>query len=347
MPEIVDIDFPRVSYGPSVHQWYSLNLHPVRDPGGNPLLIYKHGGGAVEKDARLCWIPNGNGNSISWYLQGNGASHPGGGGVTAPVLDLHLDVASVNCRQAKYNIPVTVHSQNGANGWFNEPWTGSTYFPDAWNDLKLAIAHLKDFARERGQDPYKFLGMGSSYGGMQTAWACLTPPLRGMGGAPSDFHRPGSTYRKSDSTLLGAILHITPIDVRNDTALAPGADFIDESALRGFFGTANSTEWNQVQASQKAAISIFAHIESGSAWYPPGGFHTIYQDLGGGAATYPLSNPHHHSQRDQLNSALAAKGWTYSTQPLYGSGEWTDTSPATQEAISELLYEKFIERILG
>jgi hypothetical protein len=52
-----------------------------------------------------------------------------------------------------------------------------SYFPEAWDDVKLAIVHIKQNAASLGIDPKKVVLLGNSAGATTLWWSQLTAPL--------------------------------------------------------------------------------------------------------------------------------------------------------------------------
>ena len=146
-------------YGPSIHQSYDVYRHSVRDPGGNPVIIYRHGGGWAGNDKRDIGVDANAPNRLAAYLLAR----------TAPT-DTHFDIISVESRQRSF-------SSSGAAFGYDQPSEMPSYFPEAWDDVKLAIVHIKQNAASLGIDPKKVVLWGNSAGATTLWWSQLTAPL--------------------------------------------------------------------------------------------------------------------------------------------------------------------------
>lgn len=148
-----------VFYGPSIHQSYDIYRHPVRDPGGNPVIVYRHGGGWASNDKRDISVDGNSPNRFATYVLSQTAA-----------TDTHFDIVSIETRQRSF-------SDSGATGGFAQPYDEPAYFPDAWSDAKLAIVHIKSNALTYGWDPKKLVLFGNSAGASILWWSQLTDPL--------------------------------------------------------------------------------------------------------------------------------------------------------------------------
>ena len=146
-------------YGPSIHQSYDVYRHSVRDPGGNPVIIYRHGGGWAGNDKRDIGVDANAPNRLAAYLLAR----------TAPT-DTHFDIISVESRQRSFD-------SSGAAFGYDQPIEMPSYFPEAWDDVKLAIVHIKQNAASLGIDPKKVVLLGNSAGATTLWWSQLTAPL--------------------------------------------------------------------------------------------------------------------------------------------------------------------------
>jgi len=148
-------------YGPSIHQSYDVYRHSVRDPGGNPVIIYRHGGGWWSNDKRDIGVdsPQNASYRLATYLLSR----------TAPT-DTHFDIISIESRQKSF-------SSSGATFGYAQPNDMPSYFPEAWDDVKLAIVHIKQNAASLGIDPKKVVLLGNSAGATTLWWSQLTAPL--------------------------------------------------------------------------------------------------------------------------------------------------------------------------
>lgn len=192
-----------VRWGDDFAQTFDVLRHPVRDPGGNPVLVYRHGGGATLRDKRLPWIASGNGNPLAFYC--NNISSP------------HFDVISIGTRQAAWDLPMTQNTKNDDFGWQTPKLGRSMFPPHVWDEFKRAIIGIKARSEELGINPKKIIVMGTSFGADTFITLALTPPISGTG-----ITRYGDTTGY-DSTVAGVIAHQIAVDLRNSFQEKPSA----------------------------------------------------------------------------------------------------------------------------
>src|SRR5690242_8498235 len=135
MPTI-DVTIPTLRWGPSASHVAAIVRHPIRDPGGNPWLVYRHGGGAIIRDYRLPFIGSANGNALFYHLSAQRSGRD----------DLHFDCISVDTRQSRWGTPIDQHPRNDAYGWVSQRLERGVYAPHNLDDMKLCILALKSRA---------------------------------------------------------------------------------------------------------------------------------------------------------------------------------------------------------
>lgn len=185
-----------IRWGSDFAQTFDVLRHPVRDPGGNPVLVYRHGGGATLRDKRLPWIASGNGNPLAFYCNN----------ITSP----HFDVISIGTRQAAWDLPMGSSPKNDDFGWQAPKLGRSVFPPHVWDEFKLAIIAIKARAADLGINPNKIIVMGTSFGADTFITLALTPPISGTG-----ISRFNGETRGFDSTVAGVIAHQIAVDLRN------------------------------------------------------------------------------------------------------------------------------------
>lgn len=246
-------------YGNDAHQRYDHYKHPIRDPGGNPLFVYRHGGGWQTKDKRLLSIDTDESNTLASYLLGS--------------QDVHFDVISINTRQARWDTPVS----SAAFG-YNEACDRPTYFPEAWVDYKRAILFFKLNAAQLGINPAKIIAGGSSAGACMALWSQCTPPLvtgpsnEGSGYQGGQIQRAtnirqtsGNLRARMDSTTLGVWYHLGLPDFR----LVGSTETVTASQWYSVYGVANATAAAALSTAAREAISAIAYIEKNTPYWVP------------------------------------------------------------------------------
>lgn len=243
-------------YGPDAHQRFDLYRHPTRDAGGNPLFIYRHGGGWQSRDKRLISADTDESNTLACALLGD--------------PDVHFDVMSINTRQARWDTPVT------AAFGYNEPSTVPAYYPEAWRDMQRAILYAKVASRDLGANPEKVVVGGSSAGACIALWTQLVPPMvsgasnessAATGGsiqASVNVRQVGSDARtRYDSKALGVWYHLGLPDFRKQS----GTESVNLSSWYSIFGAANATASAALPLAAREAVSAIALMEKGAV--PP------------------------------------------------------------------------------
>lgn len=245
-------------YGPNAHQRFDLYRHPIRDRGGNPVFIYRHGGGWQSKDKRLLSVDTDESNTLAFALLGD--------------QDVHFDVISINTRQARWDTPVT------AAFGYNEASTVPTYYPEAWNDFKRAILHVKLNADTLTINPAKVVIGGSSAGACIAAWTQVTPPLVAGPSGNNQATQGGQLQRSSilrqtspklrdtvDSTALGVWYHLGLPDFR----LVGSTETVTASQWYSVYGVANATAAAALSTGAREAISLMSYIDKGTPYWAP------------------------------------------------------------------------------
>jgi hypothetical protein len=223
-------------YGPSIHQSYDVYRHSVRDVGGNPVIIYRHGGGWAGNDKRDIGVDANASNRLADYLLKR----------TLPT-DTHFDIISIESRQRSFD-------SSGAAFGYAQPNDMPSYFPEAWDDVKLAIVHIKQNAASLGIDPKKVVLLGNSAGATTLWWSQLTAPLI-VDGVDSralammfekplvDFRRDGNnteTYNSATNNFYDYVF-----GTNSGTGAYPGPNL--SAAIRNAASIAWYYETNQLQ----------------------------------------------------------------------------------------------------
>jgi hypothetical protein len=173
---------------------------PVTGKGGNPVLVYSHGGGATLREKKLPWIASGNGNPLAYWCN--------------VITDPAFDVISIGRRQASWDLPLLTHPKMDDYGW-RVPTSGrAVYRQAAWDEFRIAILAIKSRSDELGIDPDKIIVMGTSYGAdVFVTFGCTAPLYSGqVTGVVASRYGIHGGY---DSSVAGVIPHQVCCDFRN------------------------------------------------------------------------------------------------------------------------------------
>lgn len=241
-------------YGPDAHQRYDHYKHPIRDQGGNPVVILRHGGGWRSKDKRLTSIDTDELNTLAFALLSD--------------TEVHFDVISIETRQARWDSPVTT-----AAFGYSEASTVPTYYPEAWRDFQRAILHVKVASKDLGINPNKVIVGGTSAGACIALWTQLVPPMvagptnEGATVSGGQFQASvnvrqtsAKTSQRFDSTALGVWYLQGLPDIRKvGTTESVATTYWDS-----IFNSANATSAAAIPAAAREAVSAIALIEKGA-----------------------------------------------------------------------------------
>ena len=246
-------------YGNDAHQRYDHYKHPIRDAGGNPVFIHRHGGGWQSRDKRQISIDTDEANTLAYALLGQ--------------TDVHFDVISIESRQARWDSPTTT-----AAFGYNEPSTVPTYYPESWMDYKRAILFFKLNATQLGINPDKVVVGGSSAGACIALWSQCTPPLvSGPSNEGSSYQggqiqratnirqTTGDLRKRVDSTALGVWFHQGIADFRKRGSL----ETYSASLWYSIYGVANATAAAALSTAAREAVSAIAYIEKNTPYWAP------------------------------------------------------------------------------
>lgn len=288
-------------WGPEGWQLFNYWAHPIRDGGGNPLLIWRHGGGGVIGNYTTVtmdtsYAAEGYIAYLLWYLNQS-------------ARDMHFDIVSIQTSQQVYTVPISTIRR-----------TKRQHMLENIQDHKRGIAAIKAWGQGHyGQttykiNPYKVITGGHSFGGTLTALSMITPPT-----VYPTSNSIGSIRRyepnQFDSTSLGVIFFSSQVDFRNRSLPSVGGpdtvkDYLDYTAVGGIFGTRvddTHAEWDLIPAQMKESVSLLAYIQKGhTQFYKP--MYVLYQNYAGFAGTYPLTENHDIRMQEDLCQALQAKG---------------------------------------
>jgi len=167
--------FRNIRYGPSIHHRLNVYLNENRLPGGNPVLVYTHGGGWSTNE-KTSTVEGSELQRLLWaYLLGSD---------TYGTDEVPFDVVSVEWRRANQtnispgalNTPyeATAEGTNPGTGPTSAPW----FFPTWVDDQQRAIQFVKANAGRFGFDPLKIVAWGSSSGAHLALLGGLSPSRR-------------------------------------------------------------------------------------------------------------------------------------------------------------------------
>jgi hypothetical protein len=271
-------------WGEDFHERLDILQHSTRLAGGNPCVIFRHGGGASAGDKRYPWVHNNTGNPLATYL--NQLSAPG---ITP------FDVISVGTPQASWGSPISAPHLGST---FDEPITTSGIFPRSFKSAQRVVAWVKQHAEELGLSGECIL-YGGSFGAQLWLATQAWPPLVVTRSAAQQLGR--YEARRADSRALGIINEAGQIDYRN----LEGVDQILWTWGDDIVGAYTQTEWDALPVGMKEAISVMAFLDKGDhRWIPP--ILSVYEVRGNHVK--PYANPHDDSQLDTLHAALGVAG---------------------------------------
>lgn len=284
-------------WGPERYQVFDYYAHPKRDAGGNPCLIFRHGGGGIGGNYKEIWKGTDPLHTLHLYLNDSARG-------------THFDIVSFESAQRNH-----LDSSGAAP---SIPRTKTAYLHDQIIDAKRAVGAIKQWGQGLNNNsgfhlnPNKFIFGGHSHGAVIAGLCTLTPPIAGHGGLDSYFHRIWDA-KSYDSTCVGAILSSPQVDVRNLNDTYPGTAYIDYTGLPGWYSTranTSSVEWDNLPRRIKESMSIRHYIDKGQTrFYRP--FFVIFE-ANKGTHTHPFTEVHDSQQYTDLTASLAAQKLSYS-----------------------------------
>lgn len=222
VPQIVDR-----KWGRDWHQRFDYLQHPTRDPGGNPVLLYRHPGGGNSGTKGSVWTVNQGANGFANYLAN----------VRTAAGDTHFDFASIEFAQARLD---AVEGKGKV-----------LLFPEVIVEAQRAVIGFKQQIQALGGDPSRIVVMGECHGAYQWLLACcfMSPSASSTGGLLENRRIYSSRYW--DSRVRGVINYAgNPLDLRRrlQTNVDPG------------FGIFAGATWTE--ATKKITkIGAFAHYD--------------------------------------------------------------------------------------
>lgn len=221
--------FRNLRYGPTIQHRLNFYKNPVQLAGGNPLLVYFHGGGWMTNE-KTSTIEGSELQHLLWAYLLDSSTY-GTDGVP-------WDIASVEWRrQNATNVsPPALNTPYEATSEGTNPGTGPTsahwYFPTWVDDEQRAIQWLKGQADRFLIDPEKVVAWGSSSGGHLALLGALSPSRRFL---PADMA--SRLYDATASSRVRGVLNwFSPINFSpwylNYQLLAPAFGLTENSAAQ-------------------------------------------------------------------------------------------------------------------
>ncbi len=295
-------------WGPETWQLFDYKAHPIRDPGGNPCLVFFHGGGHMVGNYHDIWIVNGlavqpYNNLLNFLLD--------------PARGTHFDIISLETAQYRHT---DVGGGNGTNPGFAMS-KQMFFWTDGLNDAKRGIAAMKAWGVGFNNtsafrlNPDLFISGGGSAGAVKAALAQITKPL--------DFRTRQKTFTNRinepgtfDSSVNGILWIAGQIDFRKKIYNGQGpVDYQPGVNNKGYFGTRDDdagVEWDALPEFYKSAISLVAYLENRDTQYWKPLFNVQIEQ---GDHLLPITNGHDSRQLRDLNVAMDGAGVKYDSLP--------------------------------
>lgn len=303
--------FSSLRWGPEMWQVFDYTAHPVRDPNGNPCLIFRHAGGGHGGYLVDVWGGTSVYNKFFTYL-------------LDPSRDVHFDIISVETAQQIIT--------NGTPPPTSIPRSKMVLLLDSVFDFQRAVCAIKRWGAGVNNgttyyiNPDKVITGGHSHGATLAGLASLMNPIVNTGAMRTMFRRRNEPV-SYDSKGLGVFLFAPQVDIRRRMLTDGGGTSVrlymapsNLPAWTGTPGTISSPTWTSLVPDYlKEAMSILAYIDQGATDNYVPMFTLFGNDVG--AHTYPLSDPHDKVQRDDLNAALTVAGLQFQTDQVFaGAG---------------------------
>lgn len=297
-------------YGQEEHQIFDFLAHNTRLPGGNPLMIYRCGGGGVGGDYRSVW-DSVNGDEVYFMNYLN----------TVAPNSTPFDILSVQTTQRNLNGGPSIRGFK-------------TSILESIPEFQVAIAELKRQgvigfgpSNQYKIDPRKIILFGSSWGATLAILSQLHPPYVGASGQRTSAVNQylGGNYT---SQVRGVINHIGQIDCRRIGA----TEQMNFAIMYGWFCTSQTdagAEYIALPARVKDAASIRAFIQNGDTQFYRPIFNLYQENIG--THFHPYTQAHDSQQYTDLNADLAAAQLSHSGR-LYASGDMNSQTNPSQSA---------------
>jgi pimeloyl-ACP methyl ester carboxylesterase len=283
-------------WGTELYQRFHYTAHPVRDDGGNPLLMCRHGGGGWGGWYDNLFDATDVSNSLFEFC-------------LSEDRPMHFDIITFDSAQVLFT--------TGTTNDYSLARSRRAYIMEQARDIQRAVCAIKkwgsgwDNSTSYRINPNKIILKGHSHGSTICGLSQIIPPVTSEGDttmlADSLYSCAGF-----DSRVKGVIYHDGQIDARS----IGGTDYIDASIFPAWFGAsyADDTEFDALPSHVRSAASLRAYIEAGDTkyWVP----HLIVYNTTLGAHSYPLANAHDGVQLRDLSVACRSKGLSHRTVDL-------------------------------
>lgn len=292
-----------VRWGPERWHLYDYWAHPTRDVGGNPVLIWRHGGSATTGHYQESWL--GLDSSGAPYLPWNLFFEY----LHSTSRDVHFDIISMESGQRGFSQSVSPFGTT-----LNIKATKRMYVPEGIQDFNRGVASIKsqgmtgvNYDTNYKLNPNLFITGGNSYGATVAGLASLVDPLT-IGGSLQTPITSLAERASLDSKVLGVLYFRGQMDVRS----IGGTEYQLYSGMHGYYGTYynSATEWQALSNDIKASMSYRAYIQNGDVQnYVP--MYVLYIELGN--HVLPLTDAHDSRQYSDLIAALTKANLPYAS----------------------------------
>lgn len=313
-PDVLDL-----RWGDHTSERLDILRHPIRRSGGNPAIVFRHGGGAEAGDKRQPWLNNAPGNPLASWIYA----------LAGPTV-VPFDFISVETPQASFNSPTVVPHLPST---FDEPRSVPGFFPSSFQAGQRVMAWLATHAEEldlSGDNACYGISYGAHLWLATQAWSPLVVTRTGI--------QQNARYegRRRDSRAFALVNEAGQIDYRN----LAGVDQILWTWGDAHFGAWTQAEWDAIPAGMKEAVSIMAAFDRGETrWIPP--VFSIYEPRGD--HVHPYANPHDDAQLTTLHDALDQAGVADCVRRPIAIDEWTD--PTNGPLLAEAVYSWLVARL--
>lgn len=309
-PTILDL-----RWGPNQHERVDILKHPTRDPAGNPVLFFRHGGGNAGGDKKQPWVSAFDVNALFQYV--------------STQTSMHFDLMSVESEQSSWGTPTSLagHPLSGTAYDRVEKRTRPCHYPDAFFAMPRFVQWLKTYAKGRAKlpalghvdldtSPSDIIAFGDSFGANCCTLLGVTEPR--VGTVYPDANNEFGPFQW-DSTVKGIINFRGPPDYRskgNPTVIAD--EIIDWTVPSEYYGTPSFAEWSAVSQDIKAKISLNHYLDQTTVQFWTNMF-VIFENVGTGVT--PYANPHDGAQWAPLVAKIAGRGLEHDSR-FIANGEW-------------------------
>lgn len=305
-------------WGNEHNQVFDYFAHPTRDTGGNPLIIFRHAGGAKSDNYQSVWTLDREPARFFEYINSTSRG-------------THFDVISISTAQRSFDASY-------ASG-------RKTFILGQVAEFQKAIVAIKQLGKlgfgssnTYKIDPSRIILFGNSHGANLASLSQLMPPFMDSSSRALPIAGVGDNTQAwsqrviasgNTSNVAGVIYLMGQVDVRYDSV--QGQDSIAYSDLDGWFGTSTSsaTQFNALPAMLRNTVSTLWYLETGrTQFYCP--HYIMYQSAG--TTTKPYANVHASYQGTLFANAAALAGLSYSLD-IYTLSDWTFTNSPKSAAL--------------